>query len=922
MLKFNFLLLVFCVLLSQCGPKVNSQERLNALAQLSRGGEEENHKAKKKWETMRYADPATGAIPANAKALDRAFIFENFRNNAAAKMGFADTVAWRSRGPWNVGGRTRAFAIDATDEQVYIAGGVSGGLWRSVDAGNSWARVGSTLIHPGVVSIAQDRRPGFTNIWYALSGEISGTSASADGAFYLGDGLMKSTDGGITWAYIANTATGAAASFSTQWQGGWRVVVNPTNGDVLVAQYGTIRRSVDGGATWLAELGSIDGGYYTDVAVSDSGVCYAYLSYDGTGAVAKGMYRSPDGNVWTKIQPNTGWALQHDRYVIEIDPNNSNTVYFLGVNNDSIGHVSASYLGDKEYHGFWKYNYLSGDGDSSGGAFTDLSMSLPNNPATQFDKFYAQGGYDLCVKVQPGNSNNVFVGGTNSYRSTNAFADATQVTQIGGYGIGTSVPMFTLYPVHHPDQHGFAFQPSNPNKMINYNDGGIYKTEDCLASNVSWDKLDRGYLTTQFYTIALDEYHSNNTLIGGLQDNGTFWTLMGSSTSPWTMPFNGDGSYCDLDNDGTYYMSRQQGAMIKAHIDATGTITDFNRIDPICGVERDEYLWMNPFIINPLNNNNMVWIAKNRLWLNTNLNAIPTYAAGAFDSISTNWQLLGDTVPYANGIYTCLAMTENLNDANRLYVGTDKRKLMRIDNVGAASPVVTDITADTIATDGVTFPVNGYLCDIAVDPKDGNHLMVIFSNYGVYSAFASRNGGDNWFRCAGNLETDIAGTGSGPSLRCAAICPTTQGHRYYIGSSVGVFSTDTLTSATVWVQESPGTIGEAVISMFDYREMDGALVVATHGNGTFQANLPAPLSPAALPELSIEASIYPNPTADYINIETPANINSISIMSMNGNAITTQENTTKIDVSKLAVGVYFMVINTSEGKAIKRFVKQ
>lgn len=920
-LFYTFTVSLLCLAACTFSPP-DSQQLLLQLSQQKGGAEEENHAAKKAWELARYADPATGKIPFNASALDRKFYLENLKTQSNTRNQNIDTLIWQSRGPWNVGGRTRAFAIDATNENVYIAGGVSGGLWRSIDAGNSWARVGNTLVHPGVVSIAQDTRPGFTSTWYALSGEISGTSASADGAFYLGDGLMKSTDGGITWAYLANTTLGSAASFSTNWQGGWRVAVNPANGDVLVALYGTIVRSSDGGASWVTELGSLDGGYYTDVQVSQSGVCFAYLSYDGVGASAKGMYRSPDGQSWTKIMPTSSMAAQHDRYVIEIDPNNENTVYFLGVNLDSVGHYSTSYSGDKEYHGFWKYNYLSGDGDSLGGVFYDLSASLPNNPATQFDKFYAQGGYDLAIEVQPGNSSNVFIGGTNSYRSTNAFADGSQVSQIGGYGLGTSIPMFVLYPNHHPDQHGFAFVPSNPSIMINYNDGGIYKTNNSLNANVVWDKLDRGYLTTQFYTIAQDEYNSNNVLMGGLQDNGTFWTTMASATAPWFMPFNGDGSYCDVSADRTYYFSRQQGALVKAKIDYTGLITEFNRIDPICGVERDDYLWMNPFELNYYNSNMMVWIARNQLWLNTNLSGIPTYAIGAFDSISTNWQTLGDTVPFANGIYTCLATSKDFNYPNTLYAGTNKRQLYKIENVGTDSVLMNDISAYSAALDGAVFPASGYLCDIAVDPKNANHLMVIFSNYGVYSAFATRNGGDTWFKCAGNLETDLAATGSAPSLRCGVICPTSAGYRYFIGSSVGLYSTDSLSTTSVWVQESPATIGEAVISMFDYRFIDGSLVVATHGNGTYQAHLPASLPPASVVDYSINASVYPNPTDTKLNINTDATIEDVKLFSLQGNEISVIKTNNCIDVSQCATGVYFIKIKTNKGSAVVKFLKQ
>ena len=49
------------------------------------------------------------------------------------------TLAWTERGPNNVGGRTRAFAIDVSNPSVLVAGGVAGGMWKSSDDGASWS---------------------------------------------------------------------------------------------------------------------------------------------------------------------------------------------------------------------------------------------------------------------------------------------------------------------------------------------------------------------------------------------------------------------------------------------------------------------------------------------------------------------------------------------------------------------------------------------------------------------------------------------------------------------------------------------------------------------------------------------------------------------------------------------------------------
>ncbi len=57
-------------------------------------------------------------------------------------------LEWRSRGPYNVGGRTRGLAIDVVNPNIYIAGGVSGGIWRSEDDGDTWKKMTKSSTRP------------------------------------------------------------------------------------------------------------------------------------------------------------------------------------------------------------------------------------------------------------------------------------------------------------------------------------------------------------------------------------------------------------------------------------------------------------------------------------------------------------------------------------------------------------------------------------------------------------------------------------------------------------------------------------------------------------------------------------------------------------------------------------------------------
>ena len=85
-------------------------------------------------------------------------------------------LGWKEAGPIDVGGRTRALAVDVTNPNTILAGGVSGGMWKSTDKGATWQMKSTTSQVLSVTSLAQDPRPGNTNTWYYASGEYRGSA--------------------------------------------------------------------------------------------------------------------------------------------------------------------------------------------------------------------------------------------------------------------------------------------------------------------------------------------------------------------------------------------------------------------------------------------------------------------------------------------------------------------------------------------------------------------------------------------------------------------------------------------------------------------------------------------------------------------------------------------------------------------------
>ncbi|MEO6884281.1 MAG: T9SS type A sorting domain-containing protein, partial [Bacteroidia bacterium] len=730
------------------------------------------------------------------------------------------------------------------------------------------------------------------------------------------------------WTSLAATAANTPQSFTSFWDLIWNVATNPAdtvNDDVYAATLGAVYKSTNGGTSWTTSLGGSTSAYsyFTDVKVTTKGVVYATLSSDGP---QKGIWRSPNGITFTNILPVSGFPTSYNRMVIGVNPQNENEIYILG-NTPGFGTPDTNYLGDLEWNSLWKYTYVSGTGDSAGGIWTNLSANLPNNGGL-FDKYNCQGSYDIVVKVKPNDSNVVYIGGTNLYRSTSAFADTTHTTFIGGYKHGATLPVVNMFANHHPDQHVIFFSPTNPDVMYSGNDGGVFKTTNDTAATVAWSSLNNGYTNTMFYTVAVDHASpGNNIVIGGAQDNGSWYTNTANVTTPWVTPRGGDGSFCAIaDNQTAYYFSIQNGKIMRATLDANGNVTNFARIDPIGG---KNYLFVNPFILDPNNNNIMYLAGGKNLWRNNNLSGIP-YASN-WDSISTNWTEFPDTVPLAGSFIT--AVTVSTTPANRVYYGTDHGKLYRIDNANTGTPTEINISGTTYPN---AFPANAYINCIAVDPLNANNLMVVFSNYSVYSIYYSSNGGTTWAKAAGNLEQNSSGSGNGPSCRWASIMHVSDGTVYLVATSTGLYATDTLKgTSTVFVQQVSNLIGNAVCDMIDVRPSDGLVVVATHSHGIYSTHITSVGNVADVPVTAekdaFNLSNYPNPFSISTHITFQLNSNAmvtISVFDALGRKMTTLQNGElsagkqefTLQKNNFSDGLYYCVLTVNGVEQVRKMI--
>ena len=819
------------------------------------------------------SDPVTGKIPADARVKELKAAAKIPAKTDGLNKTNAVAYSWKEAGPNDVGGRTRALAVDVANSNTIIAGGVSGGIWKSTDGGSTWNLKTASDQIKNVTCIAQDPRSGHTNTWYFGTGELRGNTAGASGAPFRGIGIFKSNDNGETWNLLSRTAARPYV-FASIYNYTWNIKVSPTTGTVFLASsFFGIKRSTDGGITFVDGKGTLNAHQYCDVAVTSDGKVIAALTPTGSATpdYNPGIWKSTDdGATWTEMTPST-FPAKYIRVVLATAPSN-NTIAYALVQEDNTSNSIR----------FYKL-------DINGNTGIDRTNNLP--------AFSGRGGldsqssYNMVLAVKPDDPNFVVLGLTNLFRSFDGFAtkptDETK-TWIGGYGSSNF-----QHENHHPDQHAIAFDPNDPKKMWSGHDGGLSYADDIsqttYAGEFPWTDKNNGYNVTQFYTVAIKPYSKDGVFMGGAQDNGSpAFFANGSTTGPSSDVSSGDGAYSYM---GSIYAftSSQYGRTFRVTYNKTGIPRNpfqsggnqtgtWSEITPDGVQGSDGQMFINPFVVDPNKNNRMFYLDGEFIWRNNLIDQIPNYNNSA---TSKNWEKLTNFEAPTGAIYTALAYSTQ--PANILYYASYD---------GSTAPKLWKLTGAHTATSGAVqivipgAPAGSYVKDIEINPADADEVIVVLSNYNIVGLYRTTNGGSAWQAIEGNLtgESETLGSNTywtGPSLRNAEIVNTANGKIYFIGTSTGLYSTQSIAgSNTFWVHESPNDIGNTVVAYLESRTSDSRVVVGTHGRGIWYGD---PTTTAVDDEDELNpagyslSQNYPNPfnpsTVIGFTIPVSANVN-------------------------------------------------
>src|SRR5712692_3902648 len=462
-------------------------------------------------------------------------------------------LKWREIGPANMGGRIDDFAVVESNPDVIFVGAASGGVWKTINGGVTWAPVfdSQAVSTIGDVTIA----PSDPSIVWAGSGEPNNRQSSS-----WGNGVYKSMDGGKTWSHLGLSDTHHIG----------RIVAHPTDPNtVYVAALGHlwgpnkdrgVYKTTDGGKTWSNVLFINEDTGVVDIAIDRESPNTLYAAayqrrrtafgFNG-GGPGGGLHKTIDGGAnWTKLTKGLPTSGDIGRIGVTIYRKNSSIVYSL------IEHAQGGV-------------YRSED---KGESWTKMSDTNPR------PSYYSQ------IHVDPNNDQRIWV-----LNAQMSYSDD------GGKTFRTN-----LVTRIHGDYHAMWINPANSEHMITGSDGGIHFSFD---RGRTWEHINNIALA-QFYEVALD-MRKPYFVCGGLQDNGSWCgpsaTLdpSGITNDDWYRIGGGDGFYAQIDptDPNTVYGESQDGNLFRR--DLRTNESRIIRPEPKEGEPRYRFQWNSPVLVSP-----------------------------------------------------------------------------------------------------------------------------------------------------------------------------------------------------------------------------------------------------------------------------------------------------------------------------------
>ncbi|MEQ9063086.1 MAG: glycosyl hydrolase [Vicingaceae bacterium] len=792
-------------------------------------------------------------IPSVSKAEDRLKGYE--KRQAISLPHVLQNVEFTSIGPTIMGGRVTDIEVNPVNANEYYIAYASGGLWHTINNGQSYRPLFDSQMVMSIGDIAVDWEGG--SIWLG-SGENNSSRSS-----YSGFGIYLSTDSGRTWEH-----RGLSESHHIG-----RIVLHPNDPEkIYVAVIGHlyspneergVYRSSNGGNTWEKTLYIDENTGAIDLLINPASpdVLYAALwhrkrmAWDfQEGGQASGVYRSKDGGDHWQSMTNAESGFPEGllgRIGLAISPDGEQLYALLDNQNerpkekkeevDGLTKEMLSEMTSEEFLNVKEKDlkiYLEKNDfpkELSADSIRSLIMcgdALPRhlvdfiedanqhlfetevigaelyscNESTgkwtrthqeYLDDFvYTYGYYFGQVRVSPLNEQHIYITGVPLLKSSDG---GKTFISISGDN-------------QHADHHALWISPSMSGHLINGNDGGINISYD---GGLNWTKVNSPPVG-QFYTVFADQSEPYN-VYGGLQDNGvwmgpsnyklgTAWQSIGRY--PYKRIMGGDGFQVEVDSrdNKTVYTGFQFGHYYRFNSDG-GRKTNVTPAHKF-GQRPLRFNWQTPIHLSR-HNQDVLYFGSNKFHRSLN-------QGNKYDLVSRDLTKGGKKGDIAYG--TLSTIDESPLMFGLIYVGSDDGLVHvshdlgnhweRIDHGLPEDMWVSRVEASNHDTDRVYLSLNGYRWD--------NFESMIYR---------SDDRGKNWSRIGLDLPLEPVNV----------ILEDAENERIlYVGTDNGLYIS--LDGGDNFLYMGKGLPAVSVHDLYLQSEK-GDLLVGTHGRSIFRANV-------------------------------------------------------------------------------------
>jgi len=624
---------------------------------------------------------------------------------------------WIFTGPDNIGGRITDIESPAGSPSTIYIGAATGGILKTTDLGATWTNLFTTVPVISVGDIAID--PTNEQVLYCGTGEANSSSFS-----FLGNGIYKSTDAGVTWEHMGLTNSAYIGRVIVDYSNPQRIFVAACGNLFTTSDERGVYRSTDGGQSWERVLYINDSTAAIDIVQHPTNpqILYASmwerirgLTYRQSFGQASGIWKSTDGGTtWNEMTNGVPTGTNVGRIGIAIAKSSPDILYaFYDLDNYDVAVYKSVNAGQS-----WTR--------TNDGAMFGMNSNF--------------GWYFGQVRVDPADPDKVFVMGVSLFRTDDGGANWSDISS------------WDL----HVDHHAMFFDEAN-NRIIEGNDGGLYLSYD--AGN-SWSKINNLPLT-QFYAIDID-YQNPERIYGGTQDNNTIRTQTGG-ISDWEPILGGDGMYTlvDYTDPNTIYAEYQWGNLYRS--DDGGSFMNYIA-GPMSG---DRVNWSAPLAMHPVDPS-ILYFGTYRVWKSVN-------KGDSWQAVSTD--LTAGIDQYFYTITTIAVSTVNPSIViagtgdGKVHVSTNDGQTWQDISAGLPNRWVTKVAADPFNAQTIFVTLSGFrwdeplphvfkstdlgfswtdisgnlpefpVNDIALDPELPGRIIV-GTDAGVYG---TTNGGQYWY---------------------------------------------------------------------------------------------------------------------------------------------------------------------------------